>query len=137
LAVALQERRRGEVLVVSPPGEEEQAHRIAEEAGGLRVLPPLGLRALFGVLSQAALYVGNDGGILHAAVALGTPSLGLFGPTEPEIWFPYEKLGPYRVLHSCAAAEAGPGGELRSRLRDLEVGPVIDRCEALLAEGRG
>jgi len=107
LAVALRERRRGEVLVVSPPGEDEQAHRIAEEAGGLRVLPPLGLRALFGVLSQAGLYVGNDGGILHAAVALGTPSLGLFGPTEPEIWFPYEKLGPYRVLHSCAAAEAG------------------------------
>jgi ADP-heptose:LPS heptosyltransferase len=29
---------------------------------------------------------------------MGVPTVALFGPTRPEVWFPYERLGPYRVL---------------------------------------
>lgn len=39
-------------------------------------------------LALAALYIGNDSGITHLAAAVGTPTLALFGPTNPEIWGP-------------------------------------------------
>ncbi len=34
-------------------------------------------------LAAAAVAVSNDSGLLHVAAALGTPSIGIFGPTSP------------------------------------------------------
>jgi ADP-heptose:LPS heptosyltransferase len=35
----------------------------------------------FALLSRLDLFVGNDSGLLHAAAALGTPYVGIYGPT--------------------------------------------------------
>ncbi|HYD66516.1 glycosyltransferase family 9 protein [Azospirillum sp.] len=40
-------------------------------------------------LRRAALYVGNDSGLMHIAAAVGTPTLGLFGPGFPETYGPW------------------------------------------------
>jgi len=40
-------------------------------------------------LSIADLVVGNDSGPKHLAVAVGTPTLTLFGPENPFEWHPY------------------------------------------------
>jgi hypothetical protein len=39
-------------------------------------------------ISGARLYIGNDSGITHLAAAVGTPTLALFGPTDPTLWCP-------------------------------------------------
>lgn len=39
-------------------------------------------------ISGARLYIGNDSGITHLAAAAGTPTLALFGPTNPDVWAP-------------------------------------------------
>ena len=39
-------------------------------------------------LARAALYVGNDSGLMHLAAAAGVPTLGLFGPTAAEQYSP-------------------------------------------------
>jgi hypothetical protein len=39
-------------------------------------------------LSTARLYIGNDSGIAHVAAAAGTPTIVLFGPTNPAHWAP-------------------------------------------------
>tara|TARA_B100000809_G_scaffold248926_2_gene279553 strand:+ start:213 stop:1130 length:918 start_codon:yes stop_codon:yes gene_type:complete len=39
-------------------------------------------------LAQARVYIGNDSGITHLAAALGTPTVALFGPTDPNVWAP-------------------------------------------------
>ena len=54
---------------------------------------PLALREpdllhLAGVLASAALYLGNDSGVTHLAAGLGTPTVAVFGPTNPHIWRP-------------------------------------------------
>jgi heptosyltransferase-2 len=36
--------------------------------------------------------VSNDSGLLHVAAALGTPSIGIFGPTSPWHWAPLNPL---------------------------------------------
>ena len=43
------------------------------------------------LLRDAAVVVGGDTGPLHLAVALGTPVVGLYGPTNPARNGPYSK----------------------------------------------
>lgn len=46
------------------------------------------LGKLAALMREADLYLGNDSGITHLAAACGTPTIALFGPTDPEIWGP-------------------------------------------------
>jgi heptosyltransferase-1 len=72
------------------PGEKELA-----EAIGCRVAPPTNLRELAALLQSAAIVVGGDTGPLHLAAALGTPVIGLYGPTSEK------RNGPYGQLANC------------------------------------
>ena len=46
------------------------------------------LSELCGVLSGAEVYCGNDSGVSHLAALCETPSVVLFGPTDPVVWRP-------------------------------------------------
>jgi len=84
-------RRIGpKALAVWGPGEEELARQI-----GCRMAPNTSLRELAAVLRDAELVVGGDTGPLHLAAALGTPLIGLYGPTNPR------RNGPYGQLDRC------------------------------------
>lgn len=51
---------------------------------------PGGLRELAALFSLCDAAVCNDSGLMHLAAAVGTPSVGLFGPTAPHFGFtPY------------------------------------------------
>jgi heptosyltransferase-3 len=39
-------------------------------------------------IAQARVYIGNDSGISHLAAHVGTPTIVLFGPTDPAVWAP-------------------------------------------------
>ncbi len=47
------------------------------------------------LVSQANLYIGNESGPLCIASVSGAPSLGLFGPGEPVVFYPYGKRTAY------------------------------------------
>lgn len=47
------------------------------------------LLALPETLRRADWVIANDSGPLHLAAALGVPTLGVFGPSDPRIWGPY------------------------------------------------
>jgi hypothetical protein len=55
-------------------------------------------------LAKARLYVGNDSGITHLAAAVGTPTVALFGPTDPAIWAP---RGPHVRVVTVKMEEQG------------------------------
>ncbi len=111
-------------LLLLGPAEERMARArtpALERAVVARELPLGTLRAL---VSQARLYVGNDAGVTHLAAACGTPTLALFGPTDPRVWAPdgprvtclraadgeLPRLG---VAEALAAARALAGGVRR------------------------
>ncbi len=56
--------------------------------GRLRFARDLALPQLAAVLARCTRFIGHDSGISHLAVAVGTPSTLLFGPTDPQIWAP-------------------------------------------------
>jgi len=113
------------IRVITQPGWEAEAESIVARSGGdVGQLPALDLRSLMGLLAWASLYVGNDGGILHCAVALRVPTVGIFGPTDHEIWFPYASWGPYRMVRRRSEAP-GDGGKLGSRFPNAPVDEVM------------
>ncbi len=54
----------------------------------LLIARDLPLPQLAAVLECCRLFLGHDSGISHLAAAVGTPSVLLFGPTDPTIWAP-------------------------------------------------
>jgi len=83
LARWLQVERRARLFIVS--GEAEAADVLAGVGEPWRQLP---LPVLRDRLAQCRLFLGHDSGVGHLAAATGTPSVLLFGPTEPTVWAP-------------------------------------------------
>ncbi len=99
LVELLQRRHGAAVLVVTGPGEREIVEMVVScSATGACILPLQPLRVLASVLHNVDCVIANDGGVLHMSVALGKPTVGIFGPTEPDIWFPYEGKGPFELI---------------------------------------
>ncbi len=48
----------------------------------------LPLPHLAAIIAKCSLFIGNDSGVTHLAAAAGTPTIALFGPTDPQIWRP-------------------------------------------------
>lgn len=74
------------------------AHERAQAAPLLAAIPPrrvidltggLHLLAAAAVLRRAALFIGNDTGLMHIAAASGVPTLGLFGPSPIAQYAPW------------------------------------------------
>jgi heptosyltransferase III len=63
------------------------AGRVTDLTGRLRFAQTADL------LRSAALYVGPDTATSHLAAACGTPTLALFGPTDPSLWGPLPRAG--------------------------------------------
>lgn len=78
----------GTVLITSGPGEEDQARAVAEAMKHPAVwrYGKTTVRELCALYSQCALWVGNDGGPKHIAVAAGTPTIAVYRGTLGDIW---------------------------------------------------
>jgi len=88
------------VVLSTAPHRPHLSQALAAAVPSVQCLPVLPLRRLLAWVAAADAVVGVDGGIVHCSVGLGRPTLALFGPTSPHIWFPYRPFGPFRVLHA-------------------------------------
>jgi heptosyltransferase-2 len=43
-------------------------------------------------MAAADVAISNDSGLMHIAAAVGTPTMGIFGPTSPHLWGPLNGL---------------------------------------------
>ena len=92
-AARLLAERGLDVWVIGGPGEKALAAEIVA-AGGPRVRDLTGTDLRNGILAMAAadIAISNDSGLMHIAAALGTPTMGIFGPTSPYHWAPLNGL---------------------------------------------
>ena len=93
LAKALRQRRGLHAVISWGPGDERRAARLAALLPGASRPPMLDFPGLARLDAASRLFVGGDTGPLHLADALGTPTLALFGPTDPERNGPYRERG--------------------------------------------
>lgn len=78
----------------------------------------LPLEVVAALMARCAGYVGSDSGLAHLAGMLGTPTVAVFGPTDPARWSP---LGPrVRTLRAAdARLDHLPAEEVWAALRTL------------------
>jgi lipopolysaccharide heptosyltransferase I len=70
-------------LVTSGPGEEELTRRaLSSSKSGKARAVSVSLKGLCALAKHADVYVGGETGPTHLAIAMGTPIVGLLGPTE-------------------------------------------------------
>jgi heptosyltransferase-2 len=110
---------------------------LAARCGGIDFSGRTDFVQLSGLLSEAALCVGNDSGPAHLASALGTPTLTIFGSSSPAWTAPLgpraESIGPAPIACSpCFAATCTIGVRC---LSELEPAAVLERAKALWQRG--
>lgn len=114
LADHIADRHSLRVLLNTGPGEEDVAHAVRDacRAAAPVLLAEHGqtLAALKAILARARLLVTNDTGPRHLAAAFGTPTVALFGPTDPRWTTLPERAGHAAVPREIrlAAGEIGP-----------------------------
>jgi heptosyltransferase-3 len=90
----LRSRGYGIALTGGPaPGEIAYADEIAQRAGPglLNLVGQLSLGETAETIRGASLFIGPDTSVTHVAAATGTPTIALFGPSNPERWGPWPK----------------------------------------------
>jgi heptosyltransferase-2 len=81
------------IWVLGSPAETALAAEITAAAGPTaRDLTSNDLRNAILALKCAGACVSNDSGLVHVAAAIGTPTIGIFGPTSPWHWAPLNPL---------------------------------------------
>ena len=70
-------------------------------AGRVRHFSSASLRQTAKIMSQCEVYVGNDSGLKHLAIALGLRTFTFFGPEAPLEWHPYDtRLHRYAFIEN-------------------------------------
>ena len=101
LARRLTDEAAARIAVLWGPGEDDDARAIAAAATGALVAPSTTLPELAALTRRARLLVAGDTGPLHIAAAVGTPCVGLYGPTSGL------RNGPYGAGHRVLQADDG------------------------------
>ncbi len=134
LASQLRARRGLRSVVLWGPGERALAEEVVAKADGAALLAPQTTIADIAALAAAAaVMVSGDTGPAHIASAMGTPLVGIYGPTRPERNGP---LGNDDVSVSrasiCQCHHLRQCTLERMCLLDIDVAEVLDAVERRL-----
>ena len=78
-----------ECLILEGPADHASVEAVRALVGSSsKIVREVDVSTVAGILSQIHLYIGHDSGISHLAGLIGTPTVVLFGPTDPERWAP-------------------------------------------------
>lgn len=125
------------LVVWSGAEEQNAAEQIVHGLGPAGVMAPnTTLPELAEWLRAAALVISSDTGPAHLAVAVGTPSVVLFGPTWGDECGPYGSQ--HRVVQSIVMPPPGAPKRRGSAIamNAIQVDEVLDACLEVLARWR-
>jgi heptosyltransferase-1 len=138
VASELAKRHRLTSVVLWGPGERELGEEVVAVAGGAAVLSPqTSIADLVALARGAAVLVSGDTGPTHLGAAVGTPIVGIYGPTRPERngpWLP-EDVTVSRA-DTCECHHLRRCKRDQMCLLDIGVNEVLDAVERRLAAGR-
>jgi ADP-heptose:LPS heptosyltransferase len=133
----------GRLMVVGGPEDGKLARELKDivmRSQFINLTEDTDLLTAYACLKRARLFVGNDSGAMHLAAAAGVPTLGLFGPSDEQLYGPWGSdtrvaRGP-RSYEQIRAIDPGFGQAL-CHMMDLPVETVMGAAEELLAATGG
>ena len=130
-----------DVWVVGGPGEKAIASEIVGFAGPrVRDLTGTDLRNGIMAMAAAKTVISNDSGLMHIAAAIGTPAIGIFGPTSPYHWAPLNGLAatikratdlPCQPCHKPICTQND-----HHCMRDIPASQVVETAQRVIANAR-
>lgn len=140
LAQRVAAARGWRVLVLGGPADRERGAAIASAAGGAAVALAgrTSLTEAAALIRGARMLVGVDTGLTHLGVAMGTPTLALFGSTCPYLRAPEGRLQVVYLPRPCSPCRRRPtcGGRFDC-MREITLGRVEAGIGALLEARAG
>lgn len=137
LADILVERYQAKIMLFHGPGEDHftDAVRLEMRHMALPEYPVPDLLQMAALMEKAHLYLGNDNGPRHFALAVGTPTVTVFGRPFPENWTPPGLKNHLAIAHDpgCKSRCAYPKCGMEC-INDLPHKPVQTAVETLLEE---
>lgn len=135
----IQNRYDVRFLILWGPGDEKDAGSIHKELSPASFLSTeTNLGQLSALIETCDLILANDSGPMHISAALGKPTLGIFGPTEPSAHRPYSPNSSY-VIHSelhCIVCTKLVCPYKHECMLDLPIEKVMTEFEKLIAYKR-
>jgi ADP-heptose:LPS heptosyltransferase len=132
--------RGGRLMVLGGPEDHKLAQGLKDVVPRSRFIDLAGrvdLVTAYACLKHARLFIGNDSGTMHLAAAAGCPTLGLFGPSDEQLYAPW---GPHtrvaRGLRSYDQLRAADPEFTQAlcHMMDLSVDRVFNAAVELLAQ---
>ncbi len=78
------------IVVTFGPQDIKKAECIANECGGnCFIFRTDSILQLCGIIKESPLFITTEGGPMHIAAALGTPTVAIFGKSPVELWRPW------------------------------------------------
>ncbi|UCD86298.1 MAG: glycosyltransferase family 9 protein [Desulfobacterales bacterium] len=88
-AMVIKGEKPGEVVFLVGPAESDLAPVVKSMSNGdFRVYEVSDLVSLMELLKQTRCLIGNDSGVTHLSAFMGTPTVAIFGPSNPKRWSP-------------------------------------------------
>jgi heptosyltransferase-3 len=116
------------IAILGGPGDQERSMAtpvLTALPQALDLVGKLDLPEVAAVLARAAIFIGNDSGLMHLAAAAGAPTLGLFGPT------PSDEYGPAGPKARAVLADGPPG---QGAMEGLPEARVLEAAKALIGQ---
>ncbi|MBS0272261.1 MAG: glycosyltransferase family 9 protein [Proteobacteria bacterium] len=93
-----------QVAIFAAPNERDQIEPILKALPQDQCINTIGGHLLdsAALIKSSRLFIGNDSGLLHLSVAVKTPTIALFGPSNDQLYGPWsaQMPSPHRVLRS-------------------------------------
>jgi heptosyltransferase-2 len=127
--------------VLGSPGEAPLVRIIRDAAPEVRDLTGTDLRNAILALAATDVAVSNDSGLLHVAAAIGTPTIGIFGPTSAWHWAPLNPIAA-TVQQTAEALPCQPCHRPTCHMRhhrcmrNISAEQVLDVTQRVLAEAQ-
>jgi len=105
---------------------------------GINLAGKLSIRQSMALYKNMDLAVCVDSGPAHLAAAVGIPTVGVFGPTDPDRWRPYGKncLAVFDRSLPCRPCLYKKTCSNRECLTELDPGRIVEACKSVLTSAR-
>ena len=125
------------ILILWGPGDESDAEFIKDSiSDGCFLAPKSTLPQLAALISKCNLNIANDSGPMHISAAIGIPTVGIFGPTNPKAHGPYSINSAYVINDKldCIICNKLICPFNHECMRELDAHLLVEKVKALLNE---
>jgi ADP-heptose:LPS heptosyltransferase len=90
LANLLIKNHKAKIILLGAPSDMQLVNNIMSGISQpvINLAGKTNLKELAAIVQNSNLFIGGDTGPLHIAAAVGTPTISVFGPTDPRIYTP-------------------------------------------------